>query len=416
MPHEFHAFQRECVVRLSEGIREVTRQRRRCACGAPAITARAQIFMAGGTVATGWQLVAFCSIHGPGPFSDHTSGHTPFVRRPEVLPQADVTQDIDLEVVDDGAPTTSSAKRHALCTDFPAMTDFQEKHVLITGAARGMGQLVAERIAVAGANLTLWDVDGRALEDTASRIGSSSGARVDWAVVDVSDPDAVRRAAAEATSRQGPVDILVNNAGIVAGKPLTSLEPADVTRTFGVNTLAHFWTLRAFLPDMLRNDSGHVVTIASAAAICAVPRLADYSASKAAVFALDEALRLELRKLHSHVRTLVVCPYYVDTGMFAGVKTRFRSVLPILKPEYVADRIVRAIQRNNRRLILPRFVRVTWLVRLVPVSWFDALTTFFGIARSMDTFVGHGQPRPSPARESREPEPPRRPVGPHPQH
>lgn len=296
-----------------------------------------------------------------------------------------------------------------------SMTDFQGKHVLVTGAARGMGQLVAERIARAGGSLTLWDVDGEALEAAAGRIRSSGG-RVEWAVLDVSDPDAVGRAAAGVTARHGSVDVLVNNAGVVVGKPLTSLEPADVVRTFGVNTLAHFWTLRAFLPDMLRKDSGHVVTIASAAGICAVPRLADYSASKAAVFALDEALRLELRNLGSHVRTLVVCPYYVDTGMFAGAKTRFRAVLPILEPGYVADRIVRAIQHDNRRLILPWFVRVTWLARLLPVSWFDAIITFLGIGRSMDSFMGHGATRLAASRERREPEPPRRATGPQPQH
>ena len=295
------------------------------------------------------------------------------------------------------------------------MTDFHGKHVLITGAARGLGALVAERIASAGAKLTLWDVDGAALEATAGRI-RSSGALAEWAAVDVSDPDAVGRAAADVTARQGPVDVLVNNAGVVAGKPLTSLEPADVLRTFGVNTLAHFWTLRAFLPDMLRRDSGHVVTIASAAAICAAPRLADYSASKAAVFALDEALRLELEKLESRVRTLVVCPYYIDTGMFAGVRTRFWAVLPILDPGYVADRIVRAIRRDDQSLILPWFVRVTWLVRLLPVSWFDAIVTFLGIARSMDEFVGHGPPRPTPPSERRKPEPPRPAAGPQLQH
>ena len=295
----------------------------------------------------------------------------------------------------------------------PLMTEFRGKHVLVTGAARGLGQLVAEKIARAGGSLTLWDVDGRALESTAGRIGSF-GVRAEWAVVDVSDPDAVADAATEATARQGPVDILVNNAGIVAGKPLASLEPADVMRTFGVNTLAHFWTLRAFLPDMLRRNSGHVVTIASAAAICAVPRLADYSASKAAVFALDEALRLELRNLRSRVRTLVVCPYYVDTGMFAGVRTRFRALLPILSSDYTASRIVQAIERDKRRLILPWFVRVTWLVRLLPVSWFDALSTLLGISHSMDTFVGHGLAQPM--RERRALEPARRATGPRTQH
>ena len=71
-----------------------------------------------------------------------------------------------------------------------------------------------------------------------------------------------------------------------------------------------------------------------------------------------------------------------------GVKTRFRLLLPILTPEYAADRIVDAIRRDRRRLIMPRLVYVTWLGRLLPVRLFDAIMEFLGVNRSMDDFVG----------------------------
>ena len=81
----------------------------------------------------------------------------------------------------------------------------------------------------------------------------------------VSDPDAVREAAREVLDSHGPVDVLINNAGIVSGRPLLELRDDEIQRTFGVNSLALFWTARAFLPGMIERGRGHVVTLASAA-------------------------------------------------------------------------------------------------------------------------------------------------------
>ncbi len=166
------------------------------------------------------------------------------------------------------------------------------------------------------------------------------------------------------------------------------MSDAEVERTFAVNTLALFRTVRAFLPGMLAQGRGHIVTVASAAGIAAVPRMTDYSASKSAAIAFDEALRLELKHDGAPVKTTVVCPYYISTGMFEGVRTRFPLLLPIMKPEAVAARIVRAIERDESRVILPWFVRCAFPLRLLPTSWFDAIMDFFGITKSMDAFTG----------------------------
>ncbi len=296
-------------------------------------------------------------------------------------------------------PTVDVPARRGSCFG-QSMTDVARKRVLVTGAARGLGLLVGERLAKRGAEMTLWDVDRERLRAAAQRIGVD---RVEHEVVDVSDRSAVESAARAMTDRRGPLDILINNAGIVSGKALLELEPREVERTMQVNVLAHFWTLRAFLPSMVERDAGHVVTIASAAGICAVPRLADYSASKFAVFGLDEALRLELRRLKSRVRTTVVCPYFVDTGMFLGVRTRRPLLLPILHAERVADRVVDAILHDQERLILPWTVRLTWLFRLLPTTWFDTIPQLFGLDRSMDDFVGHTGGSPFPNRPGRVP-------------
>ena len=105
--------------------------------------------------------------------------------------------------------------------------------------------------------------------------------------------EAARDALAEDVARDfgKPCSLLINNAGIVGGKPLMEEPDAKIRLTFNVNALAHFWTVKAFLPAMLEQDFGHVVTIASAAGMCGVPNLTDYCASKWAAMGFDEALR-----------------------------------------------------------------------------------------------------------------------------
>jgi all-trans-retinol dehydrogenase (NAD+) len=88
------------------------------------------------------------------------------------------------------------------------------------------------------------------------------------------------------------------------------------------------------------------------------------------------------------VRTTVVCPWYIATGMFRGASTRWPRLLPILRPEYVARRILAAVAADRRRLILPRFVLAVLLVRSLPPGLSDAVLRGFGVDRSMDGFSG----------------------------
>ena len=97
---------------------------------------------------------------------------------------------------------------------------------------------------------------------------------------------------------------------------------------------------------------------------------------------------MELKRQNSKVITTIVCPFYTNTGMFEGVRTRFPWLLPILEPDYVVRRTVSAIEKDRRRLIMPRFVYTGWPSRLLPVDWFDAMMAFFGISHSMDDFRG----------------------------
>lgn len=270
------------------------------------------------------------------------------------------------------------------------MTQLAGRHAVITGAASGIGRLLAERLARRGARLSLWDVDREGLDRLADAIRSDGGTAEAF-VCDVARRDAIRETAKRVLQSQGPATLLINNAGIVGGRTLLESTDEQIEATFRINTLALFHTTRAFLPGMLDEGDGHVVTVASAGGIVGTARLVDYCSSKFAAFGFDESLRLELRRLDAPVRTTVICPFYIDTGMFAGVRIRFRWLLPILRPEYAADRIVQAIEKNRARVVMPRFIYATWLARLLPTPAFDALMDFFGISRSMDEFRGRSR-------------------------
>lgn len=270
------------------------------------------------------------------------------------------------------------------------MSDFKNKNVLITGAASGIGKMMAEKAAALGANLFLWDLNPSGLADIRIAL-QQNGGNVHTYVVDLSDRAAIYDTAAQVLNDTGAIDILINNAGIVSGKPLLEISDEQIQRTFEVNTLALFWTTRAFLPRMIEQGSGHIVTIASAGGIVGTSRLVDYASSKFAAVGFDDALRMEFKRLKQPIQTTVVCPFYIDTGMFEGVKTRFPMLLPILKPEYAVKRIMNAIQKNRRRLVMPRFVMSAYPMRIFPMAIFDAVMGFFGINKTMDEFKGRTQ-------------------------
>ena len=98
------------------------------------------------------------------------------------------------------------------------------------------------------------------------------------------------------------------------------------------------------------------------------------------------------------MRTTVVCPYYIDTGMFEGVKTRFPLLLPVLKEQDVADRVLKAIQHDQPLVQMPFMVSTLPALRLLPVWAFDQLADFFGLNNAMDALHGAGAGRATPER------------------
>ncbi len=268
----------------------------------------------------------------------------------------------------------------------PAEMPLAGARVLITGGGSGIGRLMSLGAAERGAaQVVVWDLSGESAEAVAAEV-RERGAEALAVTVDVTSTDAV----AEASRRSPEVDVVVNNAGVVTGAPLTEATEAGIRRTFEVNALAPYWVTRAFLPGMLERNAGVVVTLASAAGLVGVARQTDYSASKHAAVGFAESLRAELRRAGSAVRSLVVCPYYIDTGMFAGVQTKVPRLLPILQPEEVAAQVLDAVESGAQQLFLPPGVRTLAPLRVLPVRAFDAVMDALGVNATMDRFTGRG--------------------------
>ncbi|KAL8589160.1 hypothetical protein ACOMHN_052498 [Nucella lapillus] len=263
-----------------------------------------------------------------------------------------------------------------------------DQRVLITGAGSGLGKLMAYRFMELGCDLVLWDVNTEAIQTLEKELSGRVSCKA--YTVDLSSREQIYQAADRVKQELGTVDILVNNAGIVTGRKFLDCPDSLIEKTMAVNTHAHFWTVKAFLPAMIAQNKGHVVTIASSAGLFGVTGLADYCASKFGAVGFDESLHFELEAMgKTGVHTTVVCPFFINTGMFDGVRTRFAWLLPILDPVATVDRIMDAILCNQAMLILPRFLYVGYFLRgLLPIRVASIISTHLGVNQSMDAFVG----------------------------
>lgn len=263
-------------------------------------------------------------------------------------------------------------------------TQINGSRVLITGAGSGIGRLMALDAAARGAaEILIWDLSAQSGQRVRDEI-VATGTQARSFAVNVGDAEQVATTAKET----GDIDVLINCAGIVTGKKLLDADEDSIRRVYDVNVLALYWTTQAFLPGMLERDRGSVVTISSAAGLTGVAKQTDYSASKFAALGFTESLRNELRTDGSNVGTLVVCPFYINTGMFEGVTTKFPRLLPILEEDTVATRVIDSIESGREQLIMPSLVRLLPSLRLLPTRVFDRALDFLGVNKTMDHFTG----------------------------
>ncbi len=267
------------------------------------------------------------------------------------------------------------------------MENVAGKVALITGGAMGMGRLVAFRCARDGARVVLWDLNKAELDKTIDDL-KKIGADAKGYIFDITDVDKVNETAEAVRGEVGPVDILVNNAGVVAGGNFLDVPIEKHKWVIGVNINAVMACTYAFLPDMIKKRSGHIVNIASAAGLIGVAGVSSYSASKFAVVGFTEALRMELRKMNlKEVRTTTVCPSFVATGMFEGVKPP--AFTPMISPQEMADKIYEGMRKNKVMVVEPLMVKYTPLLKAIThPNQFAAIGEMLGVQKSMETWTG----------------------------
>jgi all-trans-retinol dehydrogenase (NAD+) len=202
--------------------------------------------------------------------------------------------------------------------------------------------------------------------------------------VDVSITETLLKAAHVA----GPIDILLNNAGTIVGKLFVDHTTAKIDRALAVNTLALMHLSSAVLPGMIERRRGHIVNMASAAGLVANPRMSVYCSSKWAVIGWSESLLLEMRSGRTGVNVTTVMPYYIKTGMFAGVSSS--SLMPLMEPKDAARAIFDAIEKNRPRLRMPwQMYALPFLKGVLPTPIFDLIVgRVLGVYSGMITFVG----------------------------
>ncbi|MFD6323375.1 SDR family oxidoreductase [Streptomyces sp. NPDC058442] len=224
------------------------------------------------------------------------------------------------------------------------------KVAVVTGAARGVGELLARKLSARGARVALVGLEPDELERVAARLHGESG---HWHA-DVTDHEAMARVAGEVAERFGRVDIVVANAGVAHGGPFADSDPGAWRRVVEVNLIGSAVTARAFLP-LLIASRGYLLQIASLAAITPAPMMTAYCASKSGVEAYAHCLRAEVG--HRGVRVGVGYLSWTDTDMVRGadqdeVMRELRRRLPwpankTYPPGPAVDRIVAGIERRS---------------------------------------------------------------------
>ena len=266
--------------------------------------------------------------------------------------------------------------------------------ILITGAAMGMGRLYAERAVAEGAEtVILWDINKEALAETtkALRVHADNRQEIVPMLVNIGERTAIEKASANVIANHGGVDVIINNAGVVRGTYFWEHEnERDTEFIMKINALAPMFITHEFLTGMMEGKRpSRIVNIASAAGTLSNPKMSVYASSKWALIGWSDSVRLELKQQHiDNVKVTTVCPSYIATGMFEGVKGPLMT--PIMQPDYVVNKVWKAMLAGKPILMLPWTVHLSKVLKgILPQRWFDAIAdNIFGVYNTMDKFTG----------------------------
>jgi short-subunit dehydrogenase len=246
--------------------------------------------------------------------------------------------------------------------------DWSQKVVFLTGASSGIGHSLAVELGRKGAALGLLARRAETLREIVGEV-EAAGGRALALPADVKDAAAVRAAADELREKFGRVDVLIANAGVGVTTDARDLKPEEVADVIGVNVLGAVNSVTAVLPEMIERKNGHLVVISSLAAYRGLPKSAAYCASKAAVSAFFESLRVDLNG--SGVDVSIIHPGFIKTPLTAGRKSHLPYLMEL---DDAVKKIIRAIEARKKSYAFPwQLATKARVAMLFPVPLYDRM-------------------------------------------
>lgn len=237
-------------------------------------------------------------------------------------------------------------------------TIFQNKKCLLTGAASGIGKATALLLAENGAELFLTDINANGLQETVDQIMKKGGKVSAHKTFSIADFEQVKKFAQEIHAHHGAMDMVMNIAGVSVWGAVDKIEHQEWNKVIDVNLKGPMYIIETFVPAMMKQKKGRIVNISSAAGLFGLPWHGAYSASKYGLRGLSDVLRHDLKRYN--IRTHLVCPGAVDTGLVQSIKIagltisdqelqtlKARFQKHSVKPEQAAKAILKGIEKNN---------------------------------------------------------------------
>ena len=253
-----------------------------------------------------------------------------------------------------------------------SIDSFQGKVAIVTGASSGIGRATALALAEQGVWVAVASRNGEALSALAEEL-KRQARQVIVIPTDVTQREQVEALVEEVLAQWGRVDILISNAGEYIRAPITDLEPADLQRSLDVNFFGGVYCVKAVLPHMLGQKSGHIVFVTSMDGKIGLPPDAPYVSAKFALTGFCEVLRQEVRD--SGILVTNVLPGRVDTVMIEDLK--FAWISPKISPESVAAAILNGIQKRKPIVIVPPQAKLLYYINVFAPTLSDRLSRLF---------------------------------------
>ncbi len=248
--------------------------------------------------------------------------------------------------------------------------DWSQRVILITGASSGIGRALSLEFGRRGASLGLLARRADVLDGLVTEI-EAAGGHATALPADVTDANAVRVASESLVEKEGKIDVLIANAGVGATTDAKDLNADDVAHLIDINLIGAVNSVTAVLPKMVELGNGHLVAISSLAAYRGLPKSAAYCASKAALSAFFESLRLDL--LGAGIDVTIIHPGFIKTPLTEGRQANMPFLMEL---EDATQKIVRAIELRKKSYAFPwQLATIVRAGMLFPIALYDRIAS-----------------------------------------